>query len=43
MPCVVKKMVILVVGNEAEIQPPLSSLGDGIEITSIDITIPEPS
>ena len=38
-----EKMVILVVGNEAEIQPPLSSLGDGIEITSIDITIPEPS
>lgn len=38
-----EKMVTLVVGNEGEIQPPLSSLGNGIEITSIDITIPEPS
>ncbi|MGK7922504.1 MAG: M16 family metallopeptidase [Trichodesmium sp.] len=38
-----EKMVTLVVGNKEEIQPPLSSLGNGIEITSIDITIPEPS
>ena len=38
-----EKMVTLVVGNKEAIQPPLSSLGNGIEITSIDITIPEPS
>ncbi len=38
-----EKMVTLIVGNEGAIQPPLSSLGNGIEITSIDITIPEPS
>ncbi|MCH2048659.1 MAG: insulinase family protein [Trichodesmium sp. ALOHA_ZT_67] len=38
-----EKMVTLVVGNKEAIQPPLSTLGDGIEITSIDITIPEPS
>jgi zinc protease len=35
-------MVTLVVGNSAEIQPPLTSLGNGIRVTSIDITIPEP-
>ncbi len=38
-----EKMVTLVVGNQEGIQPPLSSLGNGIKITSIDITIPEPS
>ncbi len=38
-----EKMVTLVVGNQEAIQPPLSSLGDDIKITSIDITIPEPS
>ncbi|NEQ40543.1 MAG: insulinase family protein [Okeania sp. SIO3I5] len=38
-----EQMVTLVVGNKEEIQPPLSSLGNGIKITSIDITIPEPS
>ncbi|MGD1717633.1 M16 family metallopeptidase [Dapis sp. BLCC M172] len=38
-----EQMVTLVVGNKEGIQPPLSSLGNGIEITSIDITIPEPS
>lgn len=38
-----EKMVTLVVGNEAEIQPPLSSLGQDTKITAIDITIPEPS
>ncbi|OZH53445.1 peptidase M16 [Hydrocoleum sp. CS-953] len=37
-----EKMVTLVVGNKEGIQPPLSSLGNGIKITSIDITIPEP-
>lgn len=35
-------MVTLVVGNSSQIQPPLSSLGKGIKVTSIDITIPEP-
>ncbi|MGK7921698.1 MAG: M16 family metallopeptidase [Trichodesmium sp.] len=38
-----EQMVTLVVGNKQDIQPPLSSLGDGIKITSIDISIPEPS
>jgi len=38
-----EKMVTLVVGNKEAIQPPLSTLGNGIEITSIDISIPEPS
>ncbi|NER02370.1 MAG: insulinase family protein [Okeania sp. SIO3C4] len=37
------KIVTLVVGNKEAIQPPLSSLGSGLKITSIDITIPEPS
>ncbi|MBD1846092.1 insulinase family protein [Cyanobacteria bacterium FACHB-63] len=35
-----EKLVTLVVGNEKEIQPPLSSLGQ--PVTSIDITIPKP-
>ncbi len=38
-----EKMVTLVVGNEAEINPPLSSLDRETKITAIDITIPEPS
>lgn len=38
-----EQMVTLVVGNKEAIQPPLSSLGNDIKITSIDITIPEPS
>lgn len=37
------KIVTLVVGNKEAIQPPLSSLGNDLKITSIDITIPEPS
>ncbi len=36
------QIVTLVVGNAAEIQPPLSSLGPNIEVTQLDITIPEP-
>ena len=35
-----EKLVTLVVGNEKEIQPPLSSLGQ--PITAVDITIPQP-
>ncbi|MEB3341249.1 MAG: pitrilysin family protein [Okeania sp.] len=38
-----EKIVTLVVGNQEAIEPPLSSLGNGSKITSIDITIPEPS
>ena len=38
-----EQIVMLVVGNKEDIQPPLSSLGNGIKITSIDISIPEPS
>ncbi|MGB3190397.1 pitrilysin family protein [Lyngbya sp. PCC 8106] len=37
------KIVTLVVGNEAEIQPPLSTLDSETKITAIDISIPEPS
>lgn len=33
-------LVILVVGNEAEINPPLQSLGDDVTITPIDVSIP---
>lgn len=36
------KIVTLVVGNAADIQPPLSSLGPETEITSIDVSIPQP-
>lgn len=36
------RIVTLVVGNEAEIQPPLSSLNPETTVTSIDITIPDP-
>jgi zinc protease len=35
------KLVTLVVGNEAEIKPPLSTLNQ--KITTLDITIPEPN
>jgi zinc protease len=37
-----ENIVTLVVGNAAAIQPPLSSLGSDVEVTQIDITIPEP-
>jgi zinc protease len=37
------QMVTLVVGNEAQIQPPLASLDKETKITAIDISIPEPS
>ncbi len=36
------KIVTLVVGNEADIQPPLSILNPSSAVTSIDISIPEP-
>lgn len=36
-----ENLVILVVGNEAAINPPLSRLEDQSKITSIDVTIPE--
>ena len=36
------QLTTLVVGNAAEIDPPLTSLGDDIEITPVDITIPAP-
>lgn len=38
-----EKMVTLVVGNIEAIEPSLSSLGNNVQITSIDVTIPEPS
>lgn len=38
-----ENMVTLVVGNLEAIEPPLSSLGSNIEVTAIDVTIPEPS
>lgn len=37
-----EQIVTLVVGNEAQIQPPLSSLNPATTVTSIDISIPEP-
>jgi zinc protease len=37
------RLVTLVVGNPMEINPPLSSLTPDNQVTSIDITIPEPS
>jgi zinc protease len=37
------QLVTLVVGNSMEINPPLSSLTPDTTVTSIDITIPEPS
>lgn len=38
-----ENMVTLVVGNVGAIEPPLSSLGGDVEVTAIDVTIPEPS
>ena len=35
----VSKLAIIAVGNEAEIKPPLSTLG---KVTNVDITIPPP-
>ena len=35
-------LIILVVGNEIEIQPPLSTLTPDQQVTQVDITIPEP-
>ncbi|GAB4325587.1 MAG: pitrilysin family protein [Leptolyngbyaceae cyanobacterium] len=35
-------LVTLVVGNAAQIQPPLTSLGPNVNVTAIDITIPPP-
>jgi zinc protease len=37
-----EQLVILVVGNTADIQPPLTTLPAADEITAIDVTIPEP-
>ncbi|MGF1494824.1 MAG: M16 family metallopeptidase, partial [Microcoleaceae cyanobacterium] len=37
------KMVTLVVGSESAIEPPLTSLTDTQQVTSIDITIPQSS
>jgi zinc protease len=36
------KIVTLVVGNETDIQPPLSSLNPDTRVTQIDVTIPSP-
>ncbi|MDY6940650.1 MAG: pitrilysin family protein [Cyanobacteriota bacterium] len=38
-----ENLVILVVGNSDAIQPSLSNLDPALEVTSIDITIPEPA
>ncbi len=38
-----ENIVTLVVGNPAEIQPPLSTLKPDASVTAIDISIPEPS
>jgi zinc protease len=38
-----ENLVMLVVGNQAGIEPPLTSLDNNPKITAIDITIPEPS
>ncbi|MBS0015413.1 MAG: insulinase family protein [Arthrospira sp. SH-MAG29] len=35
-----EKLVILVVGNQNSIDPPLNSLNEDVKVTSIDITIP---
>ncbi len=37
------QLITLVVGNPTEINPPLSSLTPNTTVTSIDVTIPEPS
>ena len=36
------QITTLVVGNAADIQPPLTSLDENIQVTPVDITIPEP-
>ena len=38
-----EQLVTLVVGNSAEIQPSLSTLGPDVTVTQIDVSIPEPS
>jgi zinc protease len=38
-----ENIVTLVAGNQAEIQPPLSTLVPGAEVIAIDITIPPPT
>jgi zinc protease len=38
-----EQLVTLVVGNDRAIEPPLSSLGNGTEVTAIDISIPAPN
>lgn len=38
-----QQIVTLVVGNAAAINPPLTSLAPGVEVTPIDITIPQPT
>lgn len=38
-----ENLVMLIVGNQAGIEPPLTSLGNNPKITAIDVTIPEPS
>lgn len=37
-----ENIVTLVVGNKAAIAPPLTTLGPEVQVTQIDITIPEP-
>ncbi|HEY9663050.1 MAG TPA: insulinase family protein, partial [Allocoleopsis sp.] len=37
-----ENIVTLVVGNAAAIDPPLSALTPGTEVTKIDVTIPQP-
>ncbi len=37
-----ENLVTMVVGNQAAIQPPLTSLGENAKVTAIDITIPPP-
>jgi zinc protease len=37
-----EKIVTLVVGNAADIQPPLNTLTNGADVTKIDVTIPSP-
>ncbi|WP_071516403.1 pitrilysin family protein [Geitlerinema sp. PCC 9228] len=36
------RLVTLVVGNTDTIEPPLSSLGENVQVESLDISIPEP-
>jgi zinc protease len=37
------ELVVLVVGNAAEIDPPLTTLGSDVSVTPVDITIPSDS